>query len=63
MEYFLYFIPQARNEQWVNANMTQNILVTTQSYLFFLKKTKQSTKTIFLKYLILIIVIIFFVKL
>ena len=42
MEYLLYFIPQARNEQWVNANMTQNILVTTQSYLFFFLKKKNN---------------------
>ena len=43
MEYLFYFIPQARNEQWVNnANMTQNILVTTQSYLFFKKKKKKT---------------------
>ena len=28
MKYWLYFIPQAPNKKWVNANKTENIPVT-----------------------------------
>ena len=44
MEYMFNFIPQAQNEQLVNANMTQNILVTTQSCLKKKKKKKKKNQ-------------------
>ena len=47
MEYMFNFIPQAQNEQLVNANMTQNILVTTQSCLKKKKKKKNQLKQFF----------------
>ena len=54
MEYLFYYIPQAPDKKWVNANKALS-----HNYLFF---KKNSTRTIILIYLILIVVIIFIAK-